>query len=129
MPTGIIHAQEEVISSGTVPQGTNVSLKAGQSIRLEGGFNSNANADLEIIIENCTPDTPEYAYQVSPTDVRDALVNVFDINGQLIHSEKITRMGTGEIQVKAGIIAAGTYSYSLVVNGNLTDTKRMVIVK
>ncbi len=56
LPTGTIHAQQEVISSGTVPAGTNVSLKARQCIRLDGGFNSDANADLEILIEDCTPD-------------------------------------------------------------------------
>ncbi len=64
-----------------------------------------------------------------PTDATDALVNVFDTSGQLIHSEVITNTGKGEIQLKAGTIAAGTYSYSLVVNDNIVDTKRMVIVK
>lgn len=64
-----------------------------------------------------------------PTDATDALVNVFDSRGQLIHSEVITNTGRGEIQLKAGTIAAGTYSYSLVVNGNIVDIKRMVIVK
>jgi len=64
-----------------------------------------------------------------PAGTKDALVNVFDMNGQLIHSEVITRTGMGEIQLKAGTVAAGTYSYSLIVNGNVVDTKRMVIAK
>lgn len=64
-----------------------------------------------------------------PTDATDALVNIFNETGQLIHSELITQTGVGQIQVKAGTIPAGTYSYSLVVNGKITDTKRMVIVK
>lgn len=64
-----------------------------------------------------------------PSDATNAVVNVFDTNGQVIHSESITNTGKGEIQLKAGTIAAGTYSYSLVVNGNIVDTKRMVIVK
>jgi len=51
--TSTVHAQNQVISSGTVPAGTNVSLKAGQCIRLDTGFNSDVNADLEIIIEDC----------------------------------------------------------------------------
>jgi len=64
-----------------------------------------------------------------PTDVTDAVINVFDAKGQLIHSERIAQAGQGQIQIKAGTIAAGTYSYSLVVNGNIVDTKRMVIAK
>ncbi len=59
VPSGVIHAKEEVRSSGAVQQGTDVILKAGESIRLEGGFRSDANADLEIIIEDCDPDTPD----------------------------------------------------------------------
>jgi len=65
----------------------------------------------------------------TPIDATNAVVNIFNKNGQVIHSESITNMGKGQIQIKAGTIAAGTYSYSLVVNGNIVDTKRMVIVK
>lgn len=54
LSTGTVHAQNELISSGTVPAQTNVSLKAGQTIQLDGGFNANQNADVEIIIEDCT---------------------------------------------------------------------------
>ena len=59
VPSGVIHAQEEIIFSGSVPQGTDISLKAGDIIRLESGFRSEAGADLEIIIEDCEPDIPE----------------------------------------------------------------------
>jgi len=57
------------------------------------------------------------------------MVNIFDISGQLIHSERIAQAGIGQIEIKAGTITAGTYSYSLIVNGQILDTKRMVIVK
>ncbi len=56
LSTGTVHAQNEVISAGTIPASTNVSLKAGQCIQLDNGFNADANADTEIIIENCVPD-------------------------------------------------------------------------
>ena len=64
-----------------------------------------------------------------PTDATNAVVNIFDASGQLIHSQRIAQMGAGQIQIKAGTIAAGTYSYSLIVNDRVLDTKRMVIVK
>jgi len=53
--SGTVHAQDQVITSGTVSAGTNVSLKAGDCIRLDAGFQSDANADLQLIIEDCTP--------------------------------------------------------------------------
>ncbi len=54
IPVGTIHAAEEVSSAGTVPAEANVSLKAGQMIKLEGGFNSAVGTELEIIIEDCS---------------------------------------------------------------------------
>jgi len=57
LSTGTIHAQNEVISIGTIPASTNVSLKAGQIIRLENGFNVDANADAEMLIEDCAVPT------------------------------------------------------------------------
>lgn len=56
LSTGTIHAQNEVISAGIIPAQTSVSLKAGQCIRLDNGFNADGNADTEIIIEDCVPD-------------------------------------------------------------------------
>jgi len=64
-----------------------------------------------------------------PADAADAVLNVFNVAGQIVHSKLITNMGKGEIQIKAGTIAAGTYSYLLVGNGNIVDTKRMIIAK
>jgi len=59
LTTGTIHAQNELISAGTIPAQTSVSLKAGQSIRLDNGFNVDADADVEINIEDCTSPVPE----------------------------------------------------------------------
>lgn len=60
LSTGTVHAQNEVISAGIVPAQTNVSLKAGQLIRLEGGFATDVEADVEINIEDCVvPTIPE----------------------------------------------------------------------
>lgn len=55
LSSGTIQAGIQIISKGTVPAGTDVSFKAGQIIELQNGFTSDANADLEIIIEGCAP--------------------------------------------------------------------------
>lgn len=64
-----------------------------------------------------------------PTDADKAVVNIHDITGMLIHSESIRSMGEGRVQIEAGTIPAGTYNYSLVVNGKVLDTKQMIIAK
>jgi len=59
LSSGTIHAQEELISTGTIPAQTNVSLKAGQNIQINSGFNTDVNSDLEIRIEDCVAPIPE----------------------------------------------------------------------
>jgi len=66
-------------------------------------------------------------YHVSE-NATEAIVNVVDMTGRIIYSERVT-VGTGELQIKAGTVAAGAYTYSLIVNGRVLDTKRMVITK
>jgi len=111
---------KEMMSAVLSGQGTDLNR---QNIQLDG-----RGAYLEQNQPNPFNNNTLIKYNI-PADVTDAVVNIFDTNGQLIHSERIAQIGTGEIQIKAGTIAAGTYSYSLLVNGNIVDTKRMVIVK
>ena len=59
--------------------------------------------------------------------IASAVVNVYDMNGKLIHKERIAQTGAGEIQLKSKNLAAGMYSYSLVLDGRITDTKQMLI--
>jgi len=54
---GTAHAQNKIISGGDITSGRNTTLKAGQTVHLESGFSIDANADAQILIENCTPPT------------------------------------------------------------------------
>ncbi len=130
----IIDAQKEEITTlreemaemkemmQTLLNGQNTDINR-QNIQLDG-----QGAYLEQNQPNPFNDNTLIRYHV-PIDAINAVVNIFDAKGQLIHSERVAQMGVGEIQIKAGTIAAGAYSYSLVVDGNVVDTKRMVIAK
>ncbi len=64
-----------------------------------------------------------------PDGTKRAEVKIYDSNGKLMYNESIRGTGEGNIQVEAGTIPAGTYNYSLVVDGTVIDTKQMVIVQ
>lgn len=53
IPSGVIQAGELIISSGTVQQSTDVTLKAGQNINLNNGFGVEAGAAFNASIEPC----------------------------------------------------------------------------
>lgn len=64
-----------------------------------------------------------------PADADKATIHVYDTNGQLLHTEAIIQTGKGQIKLKIGKLAPGTYSYALVINGEIADTKQMIIGK
>jgi len=72
-----IHARDELISTGTIPPGANVTLKAGQCVRLDGGFSSDANADLEILIEDCV--LTGAVLDINNNPIADVLVKKGDV--------------------------------------------------
>ena len=61
-----------------------------------------------------------------PQNVKDALFCIYDYNGRQIQSRSISERGDVRIVVDGNSLVAGIYLYSLIADGNLVDTKRMV---
>jgi hypothetical protein len=51
------------------------------------------------------------------------------MNGAVVKQVNNLQAGKGSITINASELAAGTYTYSLITNGNIADTKLMVITK
>lgn len=56
-------------------------------------------------------------------------ITVSNLEGKPIKTVKLTGKGKGIVELSAGTLSSGTYTYSLYANGNLVDTKLMVISK
>lgn len=61
-------------------------------------------------------------------DFAEASIRIHDMNGMMVRSYDVIP-GTNNITISASELPAGLYLYSLVVDGNLTDTKKMIILK
>jgi hypothetical protein len=61
-----------------------------------------------------------------PQSVVKAQLLFYDANGKLIKAVDLTERGKGQINVFANDLSNGIYSYALVVDGQIIDTKRMV---
>ncbi|CAN5529482.1 hypothetical protein BH11BAC2_BH11BAC2_01100 [soil metagenome] len=57
-----------------------------------------------------------------------AFITITTLKGELVKTAVIAQNGEGTIQLTKSDLAAGSYLYSLYVNGGLVDTKTMVIV-
>ena len=61
-----------------------------------------------------------------PESVTDAQIIFHDATGSLIKSVDIRERGNGQINVYANDLSAGAYTYSLIADGKIVATKRMV---
>jgi hypothetical protein len=65
---------------------------------------------------------------LSSSDKNVAIV-IRNMNGAVVKQVNNLQAGKGSITINASELAAGTYTYSLITNGNIADTKLMVITK
>jgi len=61
-----------------------------------------------------------------PGNITNAQISFFDEYGNAMSVFTITESGMGELNVTSANLANGVYSYSLIINNKVIDTKRMV---
>ena len=64
-----------------------------------------------------------------PTDTRDAAIHIYDMSGTEIVAFPIDTFGQGKLTIDGGTLRAGMYLYSLIADGQLIDTKQMILTK
>jgi hypothetical protein len=93
---------------------------------------ANINIPTNTYLEQNTPNPAitstniRYNIPETSTSARFTLTNA---KGQVVKTISLSNRGTGQISLNTTALAAGTYSYTLYVNGILADTKRLVIVR
>jgi hypothetical protein len=71
-------------------------------------------------------ETTEIRYEL-PEGAGDASIYISDLSGKLLKTLPAT--GSGSVQLKGSDLKAGIYAYSLVVDGNIIDTKKFILTK
>lgn len=61
------------------------------------------------------------------SDVTNASIMIFDLNGKLLKTIFVNTNGKGSVTVNSNELMPGMYLYSLVINGNEVDTKKMIL--
>lgn len=60
-----------------------------------------------------------------PENTGSAQMLFYNIEGKLINSVDLTQKGKGQLTVFANDLSNGIYTYALVVDGKVMDTKKM----
>lgn len=85
------------------------------------------NSHLDQNIPNPFDEGTNIGYYIS-TDATMATLYIFNMSGILIDAINITQFGTGSIDFDGSLLPEGMYVYTLVVDGNIADSKRMMIM-
>jgi hypothetical protein len=86
------------------------------------------SAYLEQNIPNPVTGTTTIRYSVPQTAVSARLI-LTNVKGQLIKTVTLSNRGAGQVSLNTAALAAGTYNYTLHVDGKQADTKRLIIIK
>jgi hypothetical protein len=94
----------------------------------KGNSQSTQSAALYQSIPNPTSGAAGIGYMIGFA-FSNALIQVSDKTGSIIGQYTIAAQGTGSVTFDSSSVAAGTYNYSLIIDGKVYATKTMVIVK
>ncbi|MDR0603207.1 MAG: T9SS type A sorting domain-containing protein, partial [Bacteroidales bacterium] len=64
-----------------------------------------------------------------PEVIQKAELCVYDMSGSLIKCLLVSERGMTTIQIRAGQLAAGVYTYLLIGDGKTSDAKQMILTK
>jgi trimeric autotransporter adhesin len=100
--------------------------------RLEQLIRRNTNPLTSASLEQNNPNpisgttTIRYSVPQTATSARLILTNA---KGQLIKTVTISNRGSGQLSLNTAALAAGTYNYTLHVDGKQADSKRLIIAR
>lgn len=64
-----------------------------------------------------------------PEDTGTAYLVITSVDGKELRRIRLNKNGSGEVQLEAHTYPAGTYNYSLLVDGRIVDTRRMILTQ
>ncbi len=64
-----------------------------------------------------------------PGGTQNAKMQIVDMNGRILKIVQLANNQDGQVIIKAGELDAGTYTYSLIIDGRILNTKKMVLTK
>jgi hypothetical protein len=108
----LINVKLESLAKGTISSGSTILSSAKLEQNIPNPFNQTT------LINYYVPETASHAF-----------IKVAGINGNDIKTIQLNSTGSGQITLQTETLASGNYTYSLYVDGNLIDTKVMVLAR
>lgn len=121
--SGILPFLCQMNNSAIAPTQEEVQRELAKAIDIE--LSDKNNIILNQNVPNPFAEKTVISYSI-PESVGKAQIHFYDGKGTLINTVDIVERGSGEINVYANDLSSGVYTYSLVADGQIVSTKRMV---
>jgi flagellar hook assembly protein FlgD len=103
-------------------------LLNGQEVKANNTTVTITGAYLEQSTPNPSSGSALIRYHL-PQGTASAQVVVTNSKGQVLKTIALNSRGNGQVSLQGSSLPAGTYTYSLWIEGRQADTKQMIIVK
>ena len=104
----------------------NCKLDANTAMPVNSSLQKEGSASLEQNLPNPFTSNTTIRYNAPKGNAKIIIANTA---GNIVKTFNLTTKNNGSVTVYANELAAGTYYYSLIVDGKKTDSKKMILVK
>ena len=128
----LVDAYKELSATVQEQQETIENLKSSQQKAKRVASINDIENDEKILLMQNRPNpfrTETEIRCVLPETVKNAFICIYDLNGRQQKRIDITTRGEVSVMVSANSLQPGMYIYSLIVDGNEADTKRMILTE
>ena len=105
-------------------------LKNKKGLKSAGVGDVNDNSKDEAVLLQNSPNPFSVSTKIEyylPDDIKTAKIYIYDMNGAQLKSIPLNQKGNGSITINGNELKAGMYMYSLIADGQVVDTKRMIL--
>ena len=99
-----------------------------EGVNINSASASITSASLQQNVPNPYNHTTSIPYNL-PEQFSSAQIMVTDVSGKVLKVITVSGKGKGVLNLDASTLSSGTYNYSLVIDGKLIDTKKMISIK
>jgi hypothetical protein len=114
----------DMLAMGIVKQFPN-KFKGGAVMRFSQNITLDGN---NVVMEQNAPNPFKESTVISfyvPETVNKAEVRIYDNTGRMIRAVPVTERGQGELNINAGKLGNGNYTYSIIADGAVIDSRKM----
>ena len=86
------------------------------------------NHSLDQVMPNPVKNNAVIRYAIASAN-SNVLLKITDTNGKIIKQIQLTNTNSGSLNLDCSSLNSGTYYYSLIADGKIIDTKKMVVAK